>query len=105
MPRYSCRKFFGTGQFEIMAFVLNVIKLWLEQLHLFPCIAFACPRAISLVFRSLPNFALRWYVQYKLLISPGLELARSLHRVATRSLAETLSPGAAAAGTGDDKVD
>ena len=55
----------------------------------------------------LPGFALRWYVQYKLLLGPGLELTRSLYRVATGKLAGNASddPPTHRAGRGDDKVD
>lgn len=55
----------------------------------------------------VPGFALRWYVQYKLLLGPGLELTRSLYRVATGKLAEKAPSDRPThrAGRGDDKVD
>ena len=54
----------------------------------------------------VPNFALRWYVQYTLLLGPGIGLARSIVRL-WQQVGTTASSDAPShrAGEGEDKVD
>jgi hypothetical protein len=54
----------------------------------------------------VPNFALRWYVQYTLLLGPGIGLARSIVRL-WQQVGTTAASDAPShrAGEGEDKVD